>query len=157
MSGKSGGSQSFREFTSEEGKFKVEMPGSPSRETVSAHGLTMISFQVEEKDGAYGVAYADIPMLGAASSALITRALDSARDNMVSKVNGKFTGESRISLDGKYPGREIRADIPEKNGLIQGRLYLVKDRVYMVMVVGLPGWVNSANAKRFLDSLELTK
>ena len=155
--GKINAPKGFHEFTSAEGKFRVEMPGTPTQETVYAAGFPLITFRVEEEDGAYGVAYADIPMIQGISSTQLSRALDSARDGMISNVHGKFLGESKIRLDGKHPGREVRAELPIKDGLIKGRLYVVGSRIYMVMVTGLSNWVNSANAKRFLDSLEVTR
>jgi hypothetical protein len=154
--GKIGGPQKFREFTSAEGKFKVEMPGSPREETLYAAGIPLTTYRIEEKDGAYGVAYADLPIPEGASSQQITHMLNSARDGAVQNVNGKFKGESQIRLEGKYPGREIRADLPVDDGILKARMYLVKKRVYMLMVTGRSAWVNSANAKRFLDSLEVT-
>jgi hypothetical protein len=150
------GPQPFREFTSPDGKFRVEMPGTPTEGSVFAAGVFLTTYTLEERDGAYGVAYIDVPIIGNLSSAQITQALNGAREGMVRNVNGKFTGESAIRLNGKYPGREVRAELPVKDGLIKGRLYLVNRRVYMVMVTGLSSWVNSANAKRFLDSLEVT-
>ncbi|HMC88526.1 MAG TPA: hypothetical protein VKI17_03215, partial [Gemmataceae bacterium] len=150
------GPQPFREFTSAEGKFRVEMPGSPTEGSVFVAGVFLTTYTLEERDGAYGVAYIDVPVIGNLSSMQITQALNGACEGMVRNVNGKFTGESAIRLNGKYPGREVRAELPVKDGLIKGRLYLVNRRVYMVMVTGLSNWVNSANAKRFLDSLEVT-
>jgi hypothetical protein len=155
--GKFNAPKGFHEFTSAEGKFRVEMPGTPTQETIYAVGFPLVTFRVEEEDGAYGVAYADVPMIQGISSTQLEQALKSARDGMISNVHGKFLGESKIRLDGKYPGREVRAELPIKDGLIKGRLYVVGSRIYMVMVTGLSSWVNSANAKRFLDSLEVTR
>jgi hypothetical protein len=154
--GKNSGPQKFREFTSAEGKFKVEMPGSPSEETINAAGIAMTSYRIEEKDGAYGAAYADLPIPGGASPRQISLLLNSARDGAIRNVNGKFKGESQIRLENQYPGREIRADLPTEDGILKARMYLVQKRVYMVIVTGRSAWVNSANAKRFLDSLEVT-
>jgi hypothetical protein len=149
-------SEPFREFASAQGNFRVEIPGTPREETALAAGISFTIFHVEEREGAYGVAYADVPMVGGLSPELVNRALDSARDGMVANVKGKFLGESSIKLDGTYPGREIRGELPIKDGMMIGRLYLVKHRLYMVLVTGLSHWVQSANAKRFLDSLEVT-
>jgi hypothetical protein len=148
-------SEPFQEFTSAQGNFRVEIPGTPRRETALAAGISFTIFHVEEREGAYGVAYADVPMVGGLSPEQIKRALDSARDGMVANVKGKFLGESSIKLDGAYLGREIRAELPTKDGMMIGRLYVVKHRLYMVLVTGLSHWVQSANAKRFLDSLEV--
>jgi hypothetical protein len=148
-------SEPFQEFTSAQGNFRVEMPGTPTQETALAAGISFTIFHLEEREGAYGVAYADVPMVGGLSPELVKRALDSARNAMVANVKGKFLGESSIKLDGAYPGREIRAELPIKDGMMIGRLYVVKHRLYMVLVTGLSHWVQSANAKRFLDSLEV--
>ncbi|HEV3118614.1 MAG TPA: hypothetical protein VGY58_16305, partial [Gemmataceae bacterium] len=95
---KAGRSEPFHEFTSAEGKFRVEIPGTPKQDTAYAVGIPLIMFHVEERNGAYGVAYADVPMVEALSSDQLKHALDSARDGMVANVKGKFLGESSIRL-----------------------------------------------------------
>jgi hypothetical protein len=152
-SGKSG---AFQEFASASGKFQVEIPGTPTEETALAAGITYTMYRVAERDGAYGVAYADVPGSGGLSASQIEQGLNSARDGMVSNVNGKFIGESSITLNRVHPGREVRASLPIQDGIMIGRIYFVKQRLYMVVVTGQSQWVNSFNAKRFLDSLEVT-
>jgi hypothetical protein len=75
---------------------------------------------------------------------------------MVRNVGGTLTSESRITLSGKYPGREVQADIPSKKGALRARIYLVDRRFYQAMVAGTKPWATSADATKFLDSFVLT-
>lgn len=142
----------FREFVSQEGKFKVKFPGSPSTQTRGGFLFTIKSYMVELKDGAYGVAYVDLPnVAGGASNTM----LDSARDGMLKAMGAKKKSEARISLDGKYPGREIHADVPDKVAEMYASFYIVNQRAYMVMVIGKSFWLKNENARKFLNSFAL--
>jgi hypothetical protein len=144
-----------RLFSTDEGRFTAWMPAAPKGEKLTAAGVPLKAFNVEEKDGAYVVAYADMPVARGVSADQAQTALDFARDGMVRNVNAQLTGESRIWLAGKYPGREVRAELPGKVGIVRARLYLVDRRLYQVMVVGRAPWANSADAGQFLNSFAL--
>ena len=53
------------------------------------------------------------------SAAQTQARLDGSRDGMVSNMGGTFKSEAKIELNGKYPGREILADIPSKGGAVR--------------------------------------
>lgn len=149
------GKAEFKEFASADGRFKVQMPGTPKEETQTAAGATMKIYSLQEKDGAYAAAFADLPIPSGESEAQLQARLDGSRDGMVRNVGGTLTSESRITLSGKYPGREVQADIPSKKGVLRARIYLVDRRLYQVMVTGTKPWATSADATKFLDSLVL--
>jgi hypothetical protein len=143
-------------FRCPEGKFTVFMPVNPRKQEAKILGVQMNMFFFQERDGAYAVAYADLPIPSGESSAKIQERLDGARDGMVRNVNGKLTGESRIFLQSKHPGREVRAELPAVGGILRARVYIAGSRLYQVAVMGLPAWANSEEATRFLNSIAVT-
>ena len=151
--GKSGFGE-YKEFKCEGGRFKVLMPGTPKEEKLTAAGIPLKTFRVESWDKGCAVAYADIPdeilRYGATSAKL-----DAAVDGMVSNVNGKLIRNYDILLAGRYPGREVKAQLPNNAGIIVARIYLVRQRFYELIVTGSQSWATSAEANKFLDSFVL--
>ncbi len=147
----------FREISSTEGRFKVQMPGSPTEKTDYAVGVAMKTWMLEFADGGYAVAYADMPIPAGESDYLTQKRLEGARDGMVRNINGKLTRSSQTALQGKYPGRDVEAELPGDKGILRASIYLVGQRIYMMMVLGKRAWVNSADASKFLDSLVVTE
>lgn len=148
---------SFTEFVSKEGKFKAKFPGTPREKSQNALGLKIKMFMVEEKDGAFGVAYIDLPSFSNTKTIPAETLLSNARDGMLHNVNAKLVREDRIALQGKYPGREIKADVPSKGGEMFCSIYLVDDRAYQVLIIGKSAWLNSDKARKFLNSFSITK
>jgi hypothetical protein len=144
----------FKEFKCEGGRFKVLMPGTPKEEKLSAAGIPLKTFRVESWDKGCAVAYADIPdeILRYGST---SKKLDAAVDGMVSNVNAKLIRAYDIELVGKYPGREVKAELPNKSGIIVARIYLVRHRFYELIVTGPQSWATSPEATKFLDSFVL--
>jgi len=84
--------------------------------------------------------------------------LDGSRDGAVRNANGKLVLENKISLDGN-PGRELVIDAKGKGGqdaTMKARVFLVKNRLYQVMVVAPKGQVSGAEIDDFLKSFKLT-
>ncbi len=150
------GKAEFKPYSSAEGKFSCEFPGSPKEETQSAAGVPMKMIGIDGGNVAYAVTYADMPIPANESADGIQDRLDGVRDGMLSSLGGKLKSESRIELDGKHPGREIRADLPEGKGTVRARVFFVGTRLYQVMVIGEKGFAESADTLRFLNSLKLT-
>jgi len=154
----SNNSNEFKEFASAEGRFKVLMPGTPKEESQAAAGTNMKTYSLTEKEGAYMVAFADLPLPKGMKEPEIQKRLDGARDGMLSNVGGKLTNSSKITLSGKYPGREVQATLPkQQDGLLIAKIYFVNQRLYQIMVTGTKAWAGSADATKFLDSLVVTQ
>lgn len=146
---------SFTEFVSKEGRFKVSFPGTPKEKTQSALGMKFKMYLAEEKDGIFGVAYVDLPGADTIKSNQAEAALTNARKGMLSNMNATLIKEDRITLEGKYPGREIRADVPSKGAEMYSSIYLVHNRAYQVMILGKTEWLSSDKARKFLNSFAL--
>jgi hypothetical protein len=124
---------------------------------VNAAGVTAKTFSVEDKNGAFVVTFADLPIPGDEGAELLEKRLDGSRDGMVGNIKAKLTGDKKIKLAGKYPGREVTADLPGKKGVIRARIYVVGKRLYQVMVIGTSDTANSGDATKFLESFQLTQ
>ncbi|MFT3882289.1 MAG: hypothetical protein QM703_21885 [Gemmatales bacterium] len=153
-SGDSSSMSSFTEFVSKEGRFKASFPGKPKEQTQSALGMKFKMFLVEEKEGVFGVAYFDIPG-GDPKANQVESILTNARKGMLQNMNGTLIKEDRITLQGKYPGREIRADVPSKGAEMYCSIYLVNNRAYQVLILGKTEWLDSDKARKFLNSFAL--
>jgi hypothetical protein len=147
----------WAEFASPEGRFKVQMPGTPTQKSEYTAGVEMKMFMVEQKGGAFAVAYADLPIPQRESAQQTQLRLNGARDGCIQNVKGSLANESRITLEGKFPGRDIEVNLPAQKGLMRNKIFVVNQRLYQVMVIGSPAWTNSAEAKKFMESFALTQ
>lgn len=154
-SGDSSSFSNFTEFVSKEGRFKASFPGTPKEKTQSALGMKFKMFLMEEADGIFGIAYFDLPSGTAVNGKQVDSALNHAKDGMLRNMNATLIKEDRISLQGKYPGREIRADVPSKGAEMYCSVYLVNNRAYQVLIRGKTEWLNSDKARKFLNSFSL--
>lgn len=146
---------SYTEFVSKEGRFKASFPGTPKEQIQSILGMKIKMFLVEENDGALGVAYIDLPSGINPKGPQIDEALTNARKGMLQNLKATLVKEDRITLLGKYPGREIKADVPSKGAEMYCSIYLVNSRVYQVLILGKQDWLNSDKARKFLNSFAL--
>ena len=129
-----------RSFRRRAGGFKVQMPGTP-KEQMSMRAECRRSRFPPRIDGAYVVSYADMPIPGNESPAMVQHRLDGSRDGQLANMGGKLVSESKIQLGGKYPGRDIRADIPGKKMYAHTQIFIVDNRLYQLWpLAGSPGW-----------------
>jgi hypothetical protein len=131
------------------------MPGTPKEQTQQAAGITLKMYVVAQGNDGYAVGYADVPGVAAEQGFQLEARLDGARDGAIRNVNGKLREEKKLTLEGKYPGREFIADVPEKKLVLRARLYIVNGRLYQTLVVGVADFANSDTATKFLDSFAL--
>jgi hypothetical protein len=116
-------------------------------------------FGVDAKVGAYFAGFSDGQIAEGESAAQTEARLDMARDGMIRVLSGTITSETKINLDGTYPGRELLAiftNPAEGTGILRVRIYMVDQRLYMVYVAGKKDWVHSPERDEFLDSFALT-
>jgi len=62
--------------------------------------------------------------------------------------------EETIKLE-EYQGRDLLVEGPDGKTFLRARLYLVKERLYMIMMQGSKVQVTSDRAKKFMDSFKL--
>lgn len=148
-----GGSASWKEFTSPEGKFRVLMYGQPKEETQEYTNGKAHIFEVAPRKGVvYSVIYFD-PQLDPKEKAnpdFIEKTLNVLCVNSEERLKGKIETAKRVQLQ-NHQGREVLIDAPDAI-TYRMRCFLVNDRCYQVVVAGSKDAVSSAEADQFMNS-----
>jgi hypothetical protein len=136
--------------------FSVQLPGSPTTQekTIpSVAGNMEMKMHIAKGDGLVCVVVTmDLP-LGFAG---LTEAdiLNSARDGVVSGLDGKVSSETNITV-GKYAGRDIHGEALEGKGDLRVQLIAAGKRVYALVVVFPKGADVSTETAKFLGSFQV--
>lgn len=150
---------SWKDFSTPQGNFSVLMPGNPENHTQSQNTpfgpVTTYAFIYSNKDSAFAVSYTDYPE-SLMQGFDVQKGFDGARDAELAKSGGSLISESPISLN-SFSGREVQMTTTEGDGkhAIRTRMYLVKNRLYQVLVVLPKDELFSKNAVKFMDSFKL--
>jgi hypothetical protein len=80
--------------------------------------------------------------------------LDGSRDGAVRNIQGQLLSETLIDIDGN-PGRELRIEGPQKM-VLKSRMYLVKNRLYQIMVVSKPDHAFDKKIDEVFNSFKIT-
>jgi hypothetical protein len=155
------GKASWKEFTSEEGRFSILLPRTPRQTTetvdtfigeIDEHSFTVIHGNIT-----YIVSYSDYPqnVLSASNPRAI---LDSFSDSAVTSIEGKLLSERSTSLNG-YLGRELKIKIADDSGtaIAQIRIYLVGNRLYYIYTLAPEERATSPSVGKFLNSFKLVR
>jgi hypothetical protein len=150
----------FKEFRSEAGNFSVKAPLILEEQPQT---IDMTSGKVEahtylaESDGILYVAAYSVFREEIINQGNPEELLNNARDSMLASLSGKLVLETRKSLE-DYPGRELAVDMKMSDGtdgVMKARIYLVKNRLYQVMVLADKEDEDAGTITRFLDSFKL--
>jgi hypothetical protein len=148
------------EYTSQAGRFSIYAPAAmrQSKQTVDVEGMSIAihMFTANVKDQSDMVAYSDYP------DEVINQKdpdslLQSALSGAINNVKGTLISQDDITLDG-YPGKEILASAYAANGqeaIMKARFYLVKNRLYMLIMVAPKGGLTREETDSFLDTFKL--
>ena len=150
----------WQKFSSEEGAFSINLPGTPVEQVVSVETETspmeyhLFLLDTFGRDGiAYTVAYSDYP-----DSVLQADFPDSifneVRDRTVAKLEGELTDDREIAL-GKNPGRKIRVQTTDGEFYIDFHLFMVGSRFYQVIVETARDKSASEEIQKCFDSFKL--
>ncbi|HEX2053726.1 MAG TPA: hypothetical protein VHJ78_08395 [Actinomycetota bacterium] len=152
----------YRSFTSEEGKFKADFPGTPKREarteTAGDIRLNLVHFSVDNGDEAVSVSFIDYPPSVATQDpkALLNGIADgaaTAADGNVQGASSELVSKTPTSFEG-HEAIDFEVDIDERK--LNARAVLVGTRMYLMQVVSEPN-VDSASYERLTESFELTE
>lgn len=148
--------QVWSEYRSVEGRYRIEMPGTPELETVQTpvqgRKVPMMQAMVAEPEIVYLVGYIDYP-----AEAMAERngapALEAARD-AVAKGH-KLLSDRALTIAG-HPAREFVIEQPKGVVLVM-RIAFVGARLYQMVVVTVApgGTADRPDTRRFLDSFRL--
>jgi hypothetical protein len=147
------GGERLGEFRSNEGRFRILLPGKPSTQPDPQVPSMIRTVELKQRTGSYIVAWQDLDQKGTKTSP--DERLDMACNKAAESLKGKTLSRKKIELDGKYPGRELILVGPDGKETHRDRLYLVEGRLYQVLVSGPSWWVESSTADRVLDSFHL--
>jgi HEAT repeat protein len=139
----------WQEFRYPAGNFAVHFPGRPQRLPGEMSG-DPIQFGLETEEFGYVILYNDYPHITDVSA---DEVLDGACDGALEDVR-QVLQRKNITLEGGHPGRAYAATDSEGD-LIQGRVYLVRNRLYQTIVVTSCGRMNDPDTLRFLESFRL--
>lgn len=157
------GDSSWREVASPDGGFRVRMHGDPRVEQRNVETpvgrITGHLYTLEEKDSVFGVGFADYP-LPILQASPPERMFAGVRDSWVKRIDGRLDGNATdIRLDGKWMGMEFaaRGTLEGRNAWMRGRLYLVDNRLYQLIVFGNKETIPVSDINRFMGSFKVAK
>jgi hypothetical protein len=149
-----------QEFKSVAGRFAVTAPKTLQESTqdveLQAGKITLYLFSTQQDNIGYFVSYCDYPPETMAHGDPETM-LDGSRDGALSNAKGKLLSETKITLEGN-PGREVVMETADESGrraTIKGRLFMVKNRLYQVMVVAPRSQAGDKEVDQFIQSFKL--
>lgn len=142
----------WQKFSSDEGRFTVLLPGTPSEESQTDKTEDGIPYQehyfsVTQPNAVYFVTYSDIA--GEEVNQVDPDAVLKAATEGLLSDGGKLVSNHEISLSG-YPGREIQYRDSQGN-LGNTRIFLVGGRLYQLVAIAS----NSDDIQMFFNSFEL--
>jgi len=146
--------------------FKIEFPKKPDLDSTvvnSAIGkLKMYTFMYDASENkkdenlTYGVLSTEYPdsIVNSDRTDLLPAYFRNGIDGSVKNVQGKLLSEKTIELNG-FPGREIKIDYKEGLAVIKMRLYLVKNKMYIIQTITMTKNEFNKSIDRFMDSFKL--
>ena len=150
----------YRTFTSEEGKFSAQFPGTPKREarteTAGDIKLNLVHFSVDNGDEAVSVSFIDYPPTVATQDpkALLNGIADGAANAADGNIKGARS-ELKAKTPTKFDGHEaIDFQVDIDNRKLAARAVLVGTRMYLMQVVSEPN-VRSTSYEKLTSSFKL--
>jgi hypothetical protein len=145
------------QFTSQEGRFRVLMPGEPTSHALNQPTpvgdlqFHMFTYEVS-KTKAFIVGYNDYPENQKIRSP--EAVLAGVREGNVRGLKGKLLSHKPITIN-KYPGLEQVIELPHEGAIAIWCNYLVGHRLYQVTAIG-PGFrPDTEEVKKFHQSFQL--
>lgn len=137
-----------------EGHFKIMLPGSPQVKYSDQSGMRMVDYVYAVPEGTFNISYVILPE--APPNLKTSQLLDNMSQSVVNSMKGMHTKQYASSLQG-FPGCQLEVpELANKPGQsARFRIYLVRNFVYIIGLNGKKEWLNTANAKDFLDSFQV--
>jgi hypothetical protein len=149
----------WQEYQAPDNSFSISMPTKPQESTQNVVGdIQMHSLTGNmNRDGFYGVAYADYPATNA-SKVAPNAVLDAAAQGAASNSGARIISKKSITLSG-YPGLETDMEAPQDTGggRVACRIFWVAPRIYIVCAGGPESSSVYTSRARFLDSFRFKK
>ncbi len=142
------------EYTNDEGRFRVRLPGTPSPVEGKGEQAVVHGVRLSQQSGNYTVTWEDIDRQKTGKSD--DELLDLACAAALARVKGKELSRKAIELDG-HPGRDLVTEWSDGKGIVQDRMYLVDGRLYHVVASGARWWVESSTSRKVLGSFAVVE
>ena len=146
--------------------YKIEFPKEPTEnpQVVNSEigelkmNIFMLDASKSRKDDnlVYMVNYTEYPdtLISSEKIDILDNFFRNSIDGAVRNVHGKLLSEKIIKIN-EYPGREIKIDFKDGMAVIRIRLYLVKNKLYMLQTITETKKDFNKSINRFMDSFEL--
>jgi hypothetical protein len=155
----------WQEFSSEQGHFRVMVPGPMEQKehilTTDVGDLLYTTYlhQPETKDPDniyYSISYVDYPenSIHSDSTEFLENFFHHTIDASVKAVMGELRYVDVLKING-YPGRLYRVDYKEGSATIKTRIYMVGSRFYQVQVVMQRSKSLNKAQDKFFDSFDI--
>jgi hypothetical protein len=151
-------------YTSPDGRFQIEVPGSFTEKTDSVKtdvgDLVYHTFFLQTDSTAenlfYMVSYCDYPasVVFADSTGLAEDFFKETIEAATETVKGELTYSADIQLD-THPGKTWRIDYLGGKAVIKNRAYLVGNRYYALQTIAWKDKSLNADGTKFFDSFKL--
>jgi len=155
-------------FQCETKSYKILFPKKPAASTQkvnSAIGELTLNLNVyevpqNETDDNYvylvnETAYPD-SLINSGSKDLLQTFFRNAIDGAAKNVNGKVISEKDITIQ-NYPGREVKVDYETARAIIRMRIYLVKNKMFMLQTITDTEKDSNKSITKFMDSFQLVE
>jgi TonB family protein len=145
----------WKEYSSAEGKFRILMPGEPSKKMRckgddSPHSVTYVA-KFEDDKQTWTVAYFDAPVRPASAEA-IKKIFDRTCDYRTRSAYHKIIDEKDQDFSG-YPARDIKIRFDYDSERVElTKIVLVGQRVYEISVVTFVNSADAPDVHRYFDS-----
>ncbi len=160
LAGCGGGSSEWQTLRVPEGGFAILMRGQPvyfpQQLDTPVGKLSAYLYSSDRPDAYFAVGYTDYP-LALAVGAEPDKVFAGARETWLKRIGGATAITTPLKLDGKYPGVQFTATgkYQERDAVLEGRLYLVDQRLYQIVALSRPGEIQQAVVNRYFESFKL--
>jgi hypothetical protein len=146
--------------------FKILFPEKPEEDVTDVdtkvgklkmHTLTYETGKYKDDNEAYILIYSDYPTEYVSSDlkdALIDSFFNGSIKGMLKKNGFKKRSETKVSFKG-FPGRRLKIDLEEQSAVMNLRLYLVNNRLYILQTICYARKDNNALADKYFTSFDL--
>lgn len=154
--------EAWQSYWNPAGRYQVLMPGRPQViervEQTPVGPVTLYGAMLEarEADLVFMVMFADYPP-NFADPLVAEGVLRGMIGGFAQGAKGKLRSETDVRVGGHQAIEAIIDVSGPKKGLVVGRFFMVRNRAYMVTVLGARIRPNSADVRKFFESFELTR
>ncbi|TLX77659.1 hypothetical protein E9993_03180 [Labilibacter sediminis] len=154
------------QFESSEFGFKIEFPKEPTsnpqviNSAIGELKMNMFMYHASSngKDDnlVYLANYTEYPdsLVNSENTETLPTFFRNSIDGAVTNVHGKLLSEKNIAID-EYPGREVRIDFQQGKAVITMRIFLVKNKMYMLQTITATNKDFNKSITQFMDSFKL--